>query len=123
MDYTIGIIGAALILIAWVPMTARTIRERRSHADAFLELLICVGSSALALYAYLKADIVFLALNLAAATMALINLYYTPHRTHMLEEDVEELREDIKPVRHNYHHDHQDKKRAGRARKNKKRGH
>ncbi len=77
VDYAwIGIAGLALLVIAWVPETLTTIRERKSPLDLKFSLVYTFGSLGLMIYALLIHDWIFTLLNTLTTLMALLNVYY-----------------------------------------------
>jgi MtN3 and saliva related transmembrane protein len=72
----IGILGLLCIAGAWIPQTAKTIREKRCDIGKPFLSLYTIGSISLTVYAVLNFDPIFLALNLLATIQSLINLYY-----------------------------------------------
>jgi MtN3 and saliva related transmembrane protein len=72
----IGILGLLCIAGAWIPQTAKTIREKRCDIGKAFLLLYTSGSISLTVYAILNFDPIFLSLNLLATIQSLINFYY-----------------------------------------------
>ncbi len=72
----VGILGAILLLIAWIPQTLRTIKTKRVGADIRFLYLLFLGSLLLTSYSVLISDYIFLFLNFAATVFGGINLYY-----------------------------------------------
>ncbi len=72
----ISIAGLGLILLGWIYETYQTIRDRHCDVKFHFALLYLFGSLFLAYYAYVLNDLIFIILNIAAAFIALVNLYY-----------------------------------------------
>ncbi|HXG01539.1 MAG TPA: lipid-A-disaccharide synthase N-terminal domain-containing protein [Bacteroidota bacterium] len=72
----IGLIGVIAFALAWIPQSLETIRAGRCDVNLAFLLLAAVGSLSLMLYAFLKGDIVFSAVNLLTTLGALINVVY-----------------------------------------------
>lgn len=76
MTDLIGWIGLGLLLVAWIPQTIESIRAGHSAVNIIFVWLYMISSTLLALYAFLRDDIVFLLLNALLAIGSGINLYY-----------------------------------------------
>ncbi len=72
----IGVLGAVLLLIAWIPQTLRTMRTRRTGMEPKFMFIYFFGSLFLAAYAYFLEDFVFLVLNASATLLDTVNIYY-----------------------------------------------
>lgn len=72
----IGWAGFFLLLIAWIPQTVETIRQGRAPVNLLFILLYSFSSAFLALYALLKHETVFFALNTLLTIGSGINLFY-----------------------------------------------
>jgi MtN3 and saliva related transmembrane protein len=70
----LGIIGMALIVLAWVPQTIENIKNKSTGLNLKFILLYLFGSTGLLLYSILIKDFIFIILNAGAAIQALINL-------------------------------------------------
>jgi len=71
----VGIVGLAILAIAWIPQTVETIRKRKSYLSVRFALLYLSGSFILAIYSVIIKDTIFLILNIILIVMASINLY------------------------------------------------
>ena len=71
----VGIVGLAILAIAWIPQTVETIRKRKSYLSFRFALLYLSGSFILAIYSVIIKDTIFLILNIILIVMASINLY------------------------------------------------
>lgn len=71
-----GLAGLVLIFIGWIPQTWDAVRRSKTNVRLEFAVLYAVGSASLALYSFYLNDLVFIALNLAATVMALINVYF-----------------------------------------------
>jgi len=76
----VGVLGAVLLLIAWIPQTLRTIRTRRTGMEPKFLYIYFFGNLLLTAYAFLVSDRVFFVLNAALVLVAGINVYY--YRRH-----------------------------------------
>ncbi|VVB74098.1 Uncharacterised protein [uncultured archaeon] len=72
----IGVLGAVLLLSAWIPQTLRTIRTKRTGMEPRFIAIYFFGSLILSVYSYLIADFVFLILNAFSTAMAAVNADY-----------------------------------------------
>ncbi|HEV8289408.1 MAG TPA: hypothetical protein VGQ00_00435 [Candidatus Norongarragalinales archaeon] len=73
---TYGLIGMALIVVAWAPIVYRTIETRESRMDPRFEALYLAGSLFLIVYAINLGDWIFATLNALAAIGAGVGLYF-----------------------------------------------
>jgi len=76
IEKIIGIIGVFLLASAWIPQTLHTIKTKQKVNVSF-NILYILGSFALFIYSTILFDQIFMFLNLLAAMVAGINLYYT----------------------------------------------
>ncbi len=76
MQELVGYAGMAFIIIAWFPSLVETIRTRKPSLGLGFIVLYFFGSVFLAYYALLLNSVPFLVLNLLAAFMPLVQLYY-----------------------------------------------
>ena len=74
-----GILGLIVILLAWIPEVIETVKTKKAGMKKEFIALYCIGSLSLAVYAYQLNALPFLILNILAAIVPLINLYYTLH--------------------------------------------
>jgi uncharacterized protein with PQ loop repeat len=72
----IGWVGLGLLLVAWIPQTMETIRTGCSGVNVLFVTLYVCSSGLLAVYAYLRVDIIFFILNALLTIGSGINLYY-----------------------------------------------
>lgn len=75
LDLYIGYLGALAFALAWIPQCVETWRARRCDVNASFLVLNALGSFSLALYALLKRDAVFVAINTLTTAGALLNLF------------------------------------------------
>jgi uncharacterized protein with PQ loop repeat len=73
----LGILGAAIIAISWIPETIRTIKTKSTGLDLKFISIYFMGSLLLAIYSIYVKDYVFIALNIFASILASVNLIYT----------------------------------------------
>ncbi len=76
MDDIIGLAGMALIIIAWIPEIAQTIKKRQAQMKIEFIVIYFFGSALLAYSAWRLNYVPFLILNVIAATIPLINLFF-----------------------------------------------
>lgn len=91
----LGLIGGFLLILAWVPMTLHTVRDRKSGADLIFDLLYFAGALFLIVYSWEIKDLIFVVLNAVAALVSAINLYYIPRKYKTLKKDIEEIETSI----------------------------
>jgi lipid-A-disaccharide synthase-like uncharacterized protein len=77
MSVILGIIGAVILAIAWIPETVQIIRERKSRLNKGFEIFYFVGTLLLFLYALIIADAVFAFVNGFILFQVCINVYFT----------------------------------------------
>lgn len=75
MDW-IGYLGMTALAICWLPQSIDTVRQGRCDVTLGFLLLSALGSMSLALYAFLRADTVFVLVNILTTVGALLNLFY-----------------------------------------------
>ena len=73
----LGLLGALLIVVAWIPETIHTIRFRKSGLEIHFALIYVLASLLLTIYSIVIADLVFIILNASATVLGIINAYYT----------------------------------------------
>jgi lipid-A-disaccharide synthase-like uncharacterized protein len=74
---SIGIIGAVLIALSWIPETIRTIKTKKTGLDLEFVSVYVLGSIFLAIYSISIKDYIFIGLNIFASSLAIFNLIYT----------------------------------------------
>jgi len=72
----VGIIGAVILAIAWIPETIQIIRERESKLNPEFAAVYFVGTLLLFIYALILGDIVFSFVNGFILFQVCIGLYY-----------------------------------------------
>ncbi|HZX20565.1 MAG TPA: hypothetical protein VFF13_06145 [archaeon] len=71
-----GLLGLALIAIAWLPGIVDTIKSGKPGMKKRFMLLYFLGSASLSYYAFVLNSISFLALNSIAALVPIIHLFF-----------------------------------------------
>jgi len=74
---TIGIIGLALLALAWIPQTYSVIKRKESNIDYKFGILYVIGSLVLVYYSIQIKDMIFFILNSTVALMSAISLYFS----------------------------------------------
>ncbi|MFI5345551.1 MAG: lipid-A-disaccharide synthase N-terminal domain-containing protein [Elusimicrobiota bacterium] len=69
-------VGLAAFAVAWIPQSLDTIKAGRCDVNGLFLVLSMIGSLALMLYALLRGDAVFSAVNALTTVGALVNIYY-----------------------------------------------
>jgi lipid-A-disaccharide synthase-like uncharacterized protein len=72
-----GLIGLALLAIAWIPETIEIIRNHKDKIDWRFGVLYVLGSIALAIHSYQIGDTIFVVLNAFIFVMSSISLIYS----------------------------------------------
>lgn len=78
---TIGIIGALLILIAWIMGLVDELRSRKNLIELRFSMISLVGTTILFYYAYSIGDLVFQFLNGGIFVVIIFEILYTYHVT------------------------------------------
>ncbi|MBT4540390.1 hypothetical protein HOC35_02660 [Candidatus Woesearchaeota archaeon] len=73
----LGLIGLALLAIAWIPETIEIIRNKKEKIDWRFGVLYVLGSLVLAIYSYQIGDTIFVILNAFIFVMSSISLVYS----------------------------------------------
>lgn len=76
MSVILGIIGAIVLCIAWIPETLQIIRERKSKLNPEFAIFYFVGTLLLFIYSLMLNDIVFIFVNGFVLAQMCISLYY-----------------------------------------------
>jgi lipid-A-disaccharide synthase-like uncharacterized protein len=92
----LGLIGGFLLILAWLPMTLHTIKDKRSKSDLAFDIMFFLGAFFLAIYSWQIGDLIFVFINIFAMVVAAINLYYIPRKYSKLKKDVEEVEVSLK---------------------------
>lgn len=77
MSIFLGIIGAIVLLIAWIPETIQIITEKQSKLNPQFEIFYFIGTLLLLTYALLIKDIVFSFVNFFILLQVLISIYFS----------------------------------------------
>jgi len=72
----LGIIGAIILAIAWLPETIQILREKKSRLNPKFSIFYFVGTLVLFSYAVLMNELVFSIVNGIVLIQTCINLYY-----------------------------------------------
>ena len=73
----IGIIGAALILLGWIPETIKVIKDKKGRLDWKFAILYFIGSGLLVFYSVQIQNRVFIALNSLITLLEAAALIYS----------------------------------------------
>jgi uncharacterized protein with PQ loop repeat len=73
----VGWVGAACIVLCWIPQMIETLRRRQCVVNRGFLALTLIGSLSLTIHAVLLEDLPFTILNTVASIGAGINLYFT----------------------------------------------
>jgi len=76
----IGILGAVLLVLAWLFETYESIKKHKSLIDLKFALIYLVGTSLLTLYAFQENDIVFFGINFFLLILVLFEIFYTLYK-------------------------------------------
>ncbi len=76
MDETFGLLGLALIVIAWIPGVLETIRTKKAGMKKEFIIIYFLGSLCLTIYGWQLNAVPFVILNGLAALVPLVHAYY-----------------------------------------------
>jgi lipid-A-disaccharide synthase-like uncharacterized protein len=72
----VGYIGFVALSLSWIPQSIDTIKRGETDVNTVFLILASVGSGALMLYAIVRSEPVFVAVNALTTSGALLNLFY-----------------------------------------------
>lgn len=75
----VGVIGAVLLIAAWVFEAREAVRRHRSLIDLRFAFIYLVGVSVLAFYSWLIEDAVFVWLNTIILVAVVAEIWYSLH--------------------------------------------
>ena len=75
----IGMIGGALIILAWILETAEGVRKHKSIVDLRFSAIFFVATILLTVYSWQRADMVFFYLNIILMAILVIEILYSIH--------------------------------------------
>ena len=77
MNSVVGIIGAMLIALGWIPETLKVIKDRKSRLDWKFGVLYFAGSAMLTVYSVQINNLIFTLLNSFVMILEVIALFYS----------------------------------------------
>jgi hypothetical protein len=72
-----GIAGAALLIAAWLFETLKSIKLHKSLVDLKFAAIYMSGTMMLAVYSFLRKDMIFLSINIILITLVSFEILYT----------------------------------------------
>lgn len=87
----IGLLGAFLLVVAWLPPTLSTLINKKSTMNMWFQILFFIGAGLLVVYSIQINNFVFVILNAVAAFFAFINLQYIPNKIEKIEHEIDEI--------------------------------
>ena len=87
----IGLIGIFFLVLAWLPVTIKTLMKKRSEENLVFGMLFLVGAAFLTVYSIQINDLIFSVLNFLAMVFAFINIDYIPRKSEVFKQEVEEI--------------------------------
>lgn len=75
----IGIIGATILIIAWIFATLKEIKRHKSLIDLRFSVLSLVATILLAIYSYQINNAIFVFINISLSILITIEILYTVH--------------------------------------------
>jgi lipid-A-disaccharide synthase-like uncharacterized protein len=73
----IGVIGALLIALGWIPETLKIIKDKKNKLDWKFALMYFLGSAMLVFYSFQIKDILFILLNSFIMVVEAVALVYS----------------------------------------------
>lgn len=90
MNY-LGLLGASFLVIAWLPLTIKTLINKRSDEDVLFGMLFLVGAAFLTVYSIQINNPIFAVLNCLAMVFAFINVEYIPRKSERFYHEIDEI--------------------------------
>lgn len=87
----IGLLGIIFLVLAWLPISIRTLSKKRSNENLLFGILFLIGAAFLTVYSIQIKDVIFSVLNLLAMIFAFINIEYIPRKSEVFEHEIEEI--------------------------------
>ncbi len=87
----IGLLGISFLVLAWLPLSIKTLKTRRSDENLIFGMLFLIGAALLTVYSIQIKDVIFSVLNLLAMIFAFINIEYIPRKSEVFEHEIEEI--------------------------------
>ena len=87
----IGLIGIIFLVLAWLPVTFRTLMKKKSDENLIFGMLFLVGAAFLTVYSIQINDLIFSVLNFLAMVFAFINIDYIPRKSEVFKQEIEEI--------------------------------
>lgn len=84
----LGVLAVFFFLIAWVILTAITLKKGRNKGDVFVNLFFLLGVLFFTIYSVQVGEIMFILLNGVALVLATVNFYYIPHKFRKMEKEI-----------------------------------
>jgi hypothetical protein len=88
MDENLMILGLAVFAVAWTVQTIVVLEKKKNLGDIVASLLFFVGLVLLTAASFRVSNPWFLVFNIISAVLALVNLYYIPHKMKSFEKDI-----------------------------------
>jgi len=77
MVFIMGLIGAILVALSWIPQTFAIIKKEKINIDIKFGVMYIIGGILLIIYSIQIKDIIFLILNLLVVIMSSTSLIYS----------------------------------------------
>ena len=83
--------GIVFLILAWLPVTIKTLLNKKSDENLIFGMLFLVGAALLTVYSIQIGDLIFSLLNLMAMIFAFINIEYIPQKSEVFKHEIEEI--------------------------------
>lgn len=87
----LGVMGASLLIIAWIFPTLKTLKNKRSDMNLWFEIISFIASGILTIYSALINNYIFVVINGIAFTLIFMNIQFIPNKFKKIEHDMKEI--------------------------------
>jgi len=87
----IGLFGVVFLVLAWLPVTLKTLMKKKSEENLIFGMFFLVGAALLTVYSIQIKDFIFSILNFLAMIFAFINIEYIPKKSEVFVHEINEI--------------------------------